>query len=116
MSRLILEDAGYEVQDVENGAIGLAAYRQQPSALVMTDIIMPVMEGFATLIELLRLDPSVKIIAMTAAHERVAAYLDTAQIFGAVGVLKKPFTRSELLLAVSAALGKDQMPEREEHN
>jgi CheY-like chemotaxis protein len=105
ISRLMLERAGYEVQEAENGAAGLGFYREHSSALVMTDILMPVMEGFETVIALRRLDPKVKIIAMTAAHEQIGAYLNTAEKLGAVGILKKPFTQTELLLAVSEALG-----------
>jgi CheY-like chemotaxis protein len=106
----MLEDAGYEVHEAENGSAGLDCYCKHPSALVITDILMPVMEGFETVIALRRLDTNVKIIAMTAAHEQIGDYLHTAEQLGAVGVLKKPFTQAELLLAVSEALGEARSP------
>jgi CheY-like chemotaxis protein len=70
----------------------------------MVDILMPVMEGFERTILLRRMDRNVRIIAMTAAHERIGSYLDTAQKLGAVTALRKPFSQAELLAAVSEAL------------
>jgi CheY-like chemotaxis protein len=102
--RLMLEKAGYEVQEAEHGVMGIACYRDRPSALVITDILMPVMEGFETVIELRRLDPNVKIIAYTAADQRLGGYLDTARRLGAVSTLAKPFSQSELLEVVREAL------------
>lgn len=59
--------AEFDVQEAANGKTGLAAYRQQQSDLVITDIVMPETEGLETIRELRRLNPEVKIIAMTGA-------------------------------------------------
>jgi CheY-like chemotaxis protein len=102
--RLVLEQAGYDVQEAEDGAVGVACYRRDPSALVITDMLMPVMEGIETVIQLRRLDPTVKIIAMTGAYDRLGSYLRSAQTLGAVSTLRKPFSGPELLGAVADAL------------
>ena len=60
-----LERAGYEVQDAPNGRAALAAYSQQPSDLIITDLVMPEKEGIETIMELCRLHAGVKIIAMS---------------------------------------------------
>ena len=74
----VLVDEGYEVQEAADGSAGLNAYREQPSDLVITDIVMPDTEGLETIRELCRYDPPAKIIAMSsagtggpAAHESV---------------------------------------------
>ncbi len=45
--RLILENEGYQVAEVENGEQCLAAYRSQRPEMVLLDAMMPVMDGFA---------------------------------------------------------------------
>ena len=102
--RLVLEQAGYAVQEAEDGAAGVACYRRHPSALVITDMLMPVMPGLETVIQLRRLDAKVKVIAMTAAQNRLGAFLHTARMLGAVGTLRKPFSEPELLGAVADEL------------
>jgi len=100
--------AGYEVREATNGAVGLAAYRQQPSDLIITDIVMPETEGLETIRELRRVNPEVKIIAISAAAGgRADGYLDTAMQFGASRILSKPFTGADLLSVVAEVLAAD---------
>jgi CheY-like chemotaxis protein len=105
MARVMLETAGYEVEEAANGEVGLRRYRERLIDLVITDILMPETEGFETILELRRFDPHVRILAITAADEMLHGYLRSAEIFGAVQSLRKPFSRSELLAAVGGALG-----------
>ena len=100
-----LVGAGYEVQEAANGTTGLAAYRHQQSDLVITDIVMPETEGLETIRELRRVNPKVKIIAISgAAGGRADGYLDLAMGFGARRSLSKPFTRADLLSVVAEVL------------
>jgi CheY-like chemotaxis protein len=93
--------AAYEVQEAANGKTGLASYRQQKSDLVITDIVMPETEGLETIRELRRVNPEVKIIAISGAvGGRSDGYLGLAMQFGAVRILSKPFTRADLLSVV----------------
>jgi FixJ family two-component response regulator len=71
--------------------------------LVITDLYMPNQEGLETIRELRTCFPEVAIIAMSG---RTAALpmLSVAQKFGAVGVLRKPFSADELIAAVQEAL------------
>ena len=52
--RIALEAAGHEVMGAANGRIGLALYRHRPADLVITDIVMPEMNGLDMLLELTR--------------------------------------------------------------
>jgi DNA-binding response OmpR family regulator len=97
--------AGYEVQEADNGKTGLASYRQQQSDLVITDIVMPETEGLEAIRELRRVNPEVKIIAMSGAvGGRADRYLGLAMGFGALRILSKPFTGADLLSVVAEVL------------
>jgi CheY-like chemotaxis protein len=64
--RQTLDERGYEVITAVNGALGLAAFRDAPPDLAITDIIMPVMEGLQTIRALRCERPEMPIIAMSA--------------------------------------------------
>jgi CheY-like chemotaxis protein len=99
--------AGHEVEDAANGDIALAAYRRQARDLVITDLVMPEKDGLETIIALRRINPAVKIIAISGGGRTLGLgqlYLDTAQSIGAGRILAKPFTSAALLTAVSEVL------------
>lgn len=101
-----LTTAGYEVVEAADGRSGLSAYRQQPCDVVLTDIIMPDVEGLQTIQELRRDHPDIRIIAMSGAGAtRGAGYLDLASKFGARHILQKPFRQEQLLAALDEVLG-----------
>ena len=65
MLRQILEMEGYEVSDAANGRMAVNLFRNDPTDLIITDIIMPEKDGIETITELRRDYPDVKIIAIT---------------------------------------------------
>jgi CheY-like chemotaxis protein len=100
-----LERAGYEVQDAQNGDAALEMYRQCPSDLIITDLVMPEKEGIETIVELRRLNPAVKIIAISGGGRmNPATTLAMAQKLGARRTLAKPFAPHELLDTISQVL------------
>ena len=104
MRRMLVAD-GHDVQEAANGKVGVACYRQQPSDLIITDIVMPEQEGLETIQQLRRVNPQVKIIAISGAYsDRVDGYLAMALRFGVRQVLQKPFSQAELLAAVAGVL------------
>jgi CheY-like chemotaxis protein len=107
----MLERAGYIVSSTGDGRSALEQYRSNPTSLVITDLIMPDIDGLEVIQELRRINPSVRVLAISGGG-RVEAeeYLSVARKFGAVEVLSKPFTGQELKKAVEAALGETAAP------
>ena len=97
--RTVLEAAGYEVTEAPNGRIGLELYRQHPRDLVITDILMPELNGLDMLLELTREFLRAKVIAISGAGEEKNV-LDVAKLLGARQTFQKPFSMSKLLGAV----------------
>ena len=57
--RRILEDGGYAVEAVDDGAAALAAARRAPPELILSDVMMPELDGFQ-LLQTLRADPAME--------------------------------------------------------
>ncbi len=105
MLRLMLERVGYEVIEAADGMEGLRQYRDNPSDLIITDLIMPNKDGIGMMIELKKEFPSVKIIAMSGGGvNRPEGYLDGAKKLGATRTLTKPIDRDKMLDAVKETL------------
>ena len=102
MLRQTLERQGYEVIDASDGREGIRLYRQVPTDLIITDIIMPGKEGVETIIELKRDFPDVKIIAISGGSRGLDAKncLSYVKGLGVSHVFTKPFDREELLEAI----------------
>ena len=98
--RSALEETGYyEVAEAANGLQGLELYRQRPTDLVITDIIMPEMNGLDMLLALTREFLNTKVIAISGAGEEKNV-LDVAKLLGARQTFQKPFSMPDLLGAV----------------
>ncbi len=101
----VLKRAGYEVHTAPEGATALKLFRQQPFDLVITDLIMPGMEGVETILELRRLAPAVKLIAMSGGGRLGPQdYLPIAKRLGANETLVKPFQAPVILGLVASLL------------
>jgi CheY-like chemotaxis protein len=92
-----LQREGHEVAVAENGAAGLKAAREWSPDLVVTDVMMPVMDGIE-FIRRLRADPA------TTAIPILAATGDTHLAGAADAVLKKPYEDRRLIEIVHALL------------
>ena len=103
--RQILEVAGYQVSEAAEGAAGITLLRTLPVALLITDLFMPGQEGIQTIMEVRQHFPQVRMLAISGGSKKLPMDLmPEARAFGAHGTLAKPFTRQELLDAVSAVL------------
>lgn len=93
--RTVLELQGYDVIEAENGYEGLLCYRAEPTDLVITDMLMPVMDGVEMITELQRDFPWVKIVAISGGRRALEdARALTPHTF------EKPFALGEILDAV----------------
>lgn len=102
-----LRDHGYEVTGVTTGEEAQAALRTAPFDVLLTDLMMPGMDGIALLKAALELDPSLIGIVMTG-HGTIATAVETMQI-GAFDYILKPFKLSAILPVLSRALAVRQL-------
>jgi DNA-binding response OmpR family regulator len=103
-----LRDAGYEVEEVNDGGEGVTAFRARPADLVITDLVMPQHGGLETVRELRRSDPKVRILVVSGVIGGSAEHLRAAVRLGADRVLPKPVNLKELLAMVNGLLGRSQ--------
>ncbi len=101
-----LEAFGYRVRTAGDGAaaISLFSRHQGDIDLVLTDLMMPVMDGTAAIRALRRIDPQVQVLATSGLSERGRSQLD---LDDADGFIAKPYTAETLLREVAAMLGRD---------
>ncbi len=103
--RTALEKSGYQARDARSVTQALAQCRERAVDLVIMDILMPDVDGIEGIREFRRRFPRTRILAMSGGSERTGLMtLDAAQLLGAAGVLKKPFTTAEMLSAVGRYL------------
>ena len=111
----VLERAGYEVDAVGSGEEGLEVIGASGADLVITDIIMPGMDGIAVVNNVREHHPDIPIIVISGGGNiapmpyepdaiKTSAYLASASEAGANIALTKPFGREELLAAVKKLL------------
>lgn len=100
-----LWDAPYFLDEAPSAKLGLEILRRKPTDLVITEIVMPEMDGLQ-LIPILRQEfPSLKILAMTAGGILSPEhYFGLALALGAHGTIAKPFMQSQLIEAVQRLL------------
>ena len=103
-ARLVLEANGYRVLLAGDGAAGLAVISQNlhQVAVVLTDIMMPVMDG-ALLVRTLRKMPlSIPVIGSTGLAEKT--HLDELKSLNTEAILRKPYNSGMLLRTIDAVL------------
>ena len=100
--------AGYITRTAENGRKALDLLKTYQPELVVTDIVMPEMEGNGVIRAIKQLADPPKVIAMsgTGAVSR-RNYLNWAKHLGADEVLTKPFRLDEMLALAARLTGKD---------
>lgn len=102
-ARAILEAAGFEVLEAEDGMSALETYYVQKPDVVLLDLVMKGMYGLEVLARLREMDPNARVIVVSAdiqssSHELVAEG-------GAAGFLVKPVDANEVLTMVRSTLG-----------
>lgn len=102
-----LSGVGHEIEVVADGSAALAALararvERRPHALLLTDILMPVMDGISLALSAARDAPEMPIMLMTGySDQRERAYGLEAIISD---ILLKPFTLDELVSRVETVL------------
>ena len=100
-----LTSKGYEVILASGGVEGLLCISEHSPDLVITDIVMPEMEGVEVLMELKSKHKDLPVIAMSSYNMGNAdSYLRIALTLGASAVLSKPFHIVELVTEIENSL------------
>jgi two-component system chemotaxis response regulator CheY len=105
-SRRILESAGYEVVEAEDGMSALEQYFVEKPAVVILDLVMKGMYGLDVLARLREMDPGARVIVVSADVQHSSR--DLVKSGGGVGFLTKPVHADGLLQAV-----RDAVPEQD---
>jgi putative nucleotidyltransferase with HDIG domain len=98
----MLESRGYRCTAVSNGRAAQECVRKETPDLVLSDMIMPEMDGIKLLDWLRNHDPEVPVIMVTAIHD-ISTALEAIRR-GAYDYILKPFEKDQLFLGVGRAL------------
>ncbi len=100
--RRILESAGYEVVEAEDGMTALEMYFLEKPALVLLDLVMKGMYGLDVLVKLREMDSNALVVVASAdIQSSTRTMVDEA---GALGFVNKPFISEQVIAAVKSAL------------
>jgi CheY-like chemotaxis protein len=97
-----LKKENYTVLEAENGKEGLKKLQEERDiTIIITDLIMPEKEGIETIMEVRKLNPSIKIMAISGGGKvGPENFLLLADAVGANATLKKPFSSQELIMSL----------------
>ena len=102
--RAILEPAGFEIVEAEDGMTALERYYLEKPDLVILDLVMKGMYGLDVLTKLRELDPGVRVIIVSADVQQSSQ--DLVGAAGAAGFLTKPVGRDDVLTLVRGVLAR----------
>jgi len=107
--RRILETAGYEVAEADDGMTALELYFLEKPRLVLLDLVMKGMYGLDVLAKLREMDPAAQVVVASAdIQSSTRKMVDEA---GARAFINKPFVSEQVLAAVEAALAEGAIGE-----
>ena len=103
----LLRSKGYHIISAENGKVAIEAAKREPVDLVITDMLMPDMDGLELIIALHMLPDPPRIIAMSGGIGKVNStyLLNIARIMKADKIVHKPFDIATIETAISEVLG-----------
>ncbi|MFA6172608.1 MAG: response regulator [Kiritimatiellales bacterium] len=107
-----MESSGHSVSSAANGREGILLLKKRQTDLVITDILMPEMDGLEFLLEIrklhLELAVDVPVIAISGGMKSLPInFLKQAKSFGAARIFEKPVKLEEMLAAVRELLSEN---------
>ncbi len=101
----ILKRCGHQVFTAENAEAAVALLKESEVDLIVLDVVLPGQGGIELLMDIRKESREIPVIIMSGkVRTELLPFKSLAQQFGAACILTKPFTSSELLEAVDAAL------------
>ena len=103
---LLAERDGHEVFSAENGIQAVKMLRDRAVDLIITDIMMPELDGFGVVQVARKVQPDARVIVASAVGEKVPEHLTEAafQRLGVDRFVPKPFRAATLRAAIREAL------------
>ncbi|MBI2813541.1 MAG: response regulator [Opitutae bacterium] len=107
----VLRQAGHAVNTAADGKAGLARHQAEQHDLIITDMMMPDMDGVELIMALRRAEPRPRVIAISGGSKfSEPLYLPVAQRLGVQRTLAKPIRAGVLLQAVAEVLAAPAPP------
>ncbi len=104
--QMILQNEGFVVDSTYDGLHALALLKQSIPDIVITDVVMPDMDGLEFIRSVREINPDVPILAISGmGPEGGRLYLKQAEKLGADMTLSKPVNRERFLEAVKSLVG-----------
>jgi DNA-binding NtrC family response regulator len=104
----ILQMEGYETQTAANGLEAIKWLEIRSFDLIITDILMPDMDGFELMAKLKERGEDIALIGISGGGDVPSGvYLKVASQMGSIKTLTKPVLREDLLATVAEALGSE---------
>ena len=100
--RQMLERAGFEVTEAQDGMAALERYALERPDLVVLDLVMKGLYGLDVLTKLREMDPKVRVVVVSADIQKPSR--ESAVHAGAMAFVNKPVEEIELVSVVNAAL------------
>jgi len=100
--RRILEPAGYEVVEADDGMTALEVYFLEKPSLVLLDLVMKGMYGLDVLAKLREMDP--KALVVVASADIQSSTRQMSEEAGSLAFINKPFVSEQVIATVEAAL------------
>jgi CheY-like chemotaxis protein len=103
----MLTNDGHKVSIAGDGMVALSLLKTMRPDLILTDILMPNMDGIEMIMAMSRSDTPMPIIAMSGGRRSFLTadfLLDSANLMGVKKTLTKPFSRADLRTAIQEAL------------
>ncbi len=106
--RMYLEKEGFEVKTVFDGGSAIEAFRAEEPDMVLLDIMLPVMDGWAVCSKIRETSrtPIIMITAKSEVFDRIQGLE-----MGADDYIVKPFEMKELIARINAVLRRSEIPE-----
>jgi DNA-binding NtrC family response regulator len=102
-----LKLSGYRVHTAQNGELALKILQREVVDLLLTDILMPDMDGIELIMQVRRMYPQLKVLAMSGGGRTAADVLiNIAKRLGVHGTLEKPFDLPALLAQIEGQVGR----------
>lgn len=102
----MLQQEGHKVTETNDGIKALDLLRRIKPDLIITDILMPNMDGVELIMELSKKSSAIPLIAISGGRRSITAEfnLGSAKLLGVKSTLVKPFTLMDLRKAIQDAL------------